>query len=161
MISEFSAIFLICFRKFDLRKTTHVTLFWNLSRNLDKISSEVRRENAKFYTKKEQRKFIYSFMSNLLKMLGLAKREKKIREIVWDLSGAKVCKYCRSRQELSNEYLLANSGVDTAALHRALISICWPKFCDLFFYFCIFLPNLNFWKVRKCSITFFCVYLLF
>ena len=29
------------------------------------------------------------------------------------LSGAKVCKSCRSRQELSNEYLLAKFGVDT------------------------------------------------
>ena len=28
--------------------------------------------------------------------------------------GAKACKSCRSRQELSNEYLLANIGVDTA-----------------------------------------------
>ena len=28
--------------------------------------------------------------------------------------GAKVCKSCRSRQELSNEYLLAKIGVDTA-----------------------------------------------
>ena len=31
----------------------------------------------------------------------------------WGLSGAKACKSCRSRQELSNEYLLANFGVDT------------------------------------------------
>ena len=29
-------------------------------------------------------------------------------------SGAKVCKSCRFRQELSNEYLLAKFGVDTA-----------------------------------------------
>ena len=35
-------------------------------------------------------------------------------EILRDLSGAKVCKSCRSRQELSNEYLLAKIGVDTA-----------------------------------------------
>ena len=28
--------------------------------------------------------------------------------------GANVCKSCRSRQELSNEYLLTNFGVDTA-----------------------------------------------
>ena len=32
----------------------------------------------------------------------------------WSLSGAKVCESCRSRQELSNEYLLAKIGVDTA-----------------------------------------------
>ena len=31
----------------------------------------------------------------------------------WGLSGAKACKSCRSRQELSNEYLLAKFGVDT------------------------------------------------
>ena len=31
-----------------------------------------------------------------------------------DSKGAKMCKYCRSRQELSNENLLANFGVDTA-----------------------------------------------
>ena len=30
------------------------------------------------------------------------------------MSGAKACKSCRSRQELSNEYLLAKIGVDTA-----------------------------------------------
>ena len=30
------------------------------------------------------------------------------------LSGAKACKSCRSRQELSNEYFLAKVGVDTA-----------------------------------------------
>ena len=30
------------------------------------------------------------------------------------LSGAKACKSCRSRQELLNEYLLANFGFDTA-----------------------------------------------
>ena len=32
----------------------------------------------------------------------------------WGLSGAKAFKSCRSRQELSNEYLLAKIGFDTA-----------------------------------------------
>ena len=32
----------------------------------------------------------------------------------WGLSGAKACKSCRSRQELSNEYLIANFGLDPA-----------------------------------------------
>ena len=32
----------------------------------------------------------------------------------WGLSGAKACKSCRSRQELSNEYFIAKFGVDTA-----------------------------------------------
>ena len=31
-----------------------------------------------------------------------------------DSKGAKMCNSCRSRQELSNEDLLANCGVDTA-----------------------------------------------
>ena len=33
--------------------------------------------------------------------------------IYWSLSGAKACKSCRSRQELSNEYFLAKFGFDT------------------------------------------------
>ena len=32
----------------------------------------------------------------------------------WMRSGAKVCKSCRSRQELSNEYLIAKIRFDTA-----------------------------------------------
>ena len=47
----------------------------------------------------------------------LAKKCEKIDENFlnyWGLSGAKACKSCRSRQELSNEYLLAKFGVDTA-----------------------------------------------
>ena len=32
----------------------------------------------------------------------------------WILSGAKVCKSCRSRKMLKNEYLVAKIGVDTA-----------------------------------------------
>ena len=32
----------------------------------------------------------------------------------WGLSGAKACKSCRSRQELSNEFFFAKFGVDTA-----------------------------------------------
>ena len=31
-----------------------------------------------------------------------------------DSKGARVCKSCRFRQELSNEYVIANFGVDTA-----------------------------------------------
>jgi hypothetical protein len=42
---------------------------------------------------------------------------KKMLTILADIlrsGGAKVCKSCRSRQELSNEFLLAKIGVDTA-----------------------------------------------
>ena len=59
-------------------------------RNLTKIElfSMSNFENAK------------EFDENLLKYCGL--------------SDAKACKSCRSRQELSNEYLLAKFGFDTA-----------------------------------------------
>ena len=45
----------------------------------------------------------------------------------WGLSGAKACKSCRSRQELSNAYFLAKFGFDTAenelARHHMLLSL--------------------------------------
>ena len=46
----------------------------------------------------------------------LPKNAKKFDEILlkyYRLSGAKACKSCRYRQELSNEYFLAKFGVDT------------------------------------------------
>ena len=62
----------------------------------------------------------------------------------WGLSGAKACKSCRSRQELSNEYLLAKIGFDTAEnepfnfhnfsslqgfdFHQAVVSQVWSSF---------------------------------
>ena len=48
---------------------------------------------------------------------GLPKNANKFKENLrkyWGLSGAKACKSCRSRHELSNAYLLARFGVDTA-----------------------------------------------
>ena len=36
--------------------------------------------------------------------------------------GAKACKSCRSRQELSNEYLVAKFGFDTA--ENGLLKVC-------------------------------------
>ena len=50
----------------------------------------------------------------------------------WGLSGAKTCKSCRSRQELSNEYLLAEIGVDTAE-HESLKVHLIFKLWDLIF----------------------------
>ena len=56
------------------------------------------------------------------KLLGISKIENahknwRTAELLmkyWGLSGAKTCKLCRSRQELSDEYLLAKFGFDTA-----------------------------------------------
>ena len=47
----------------------------------------------------------------------------------WGLSGAKTCKYCRSRQELSNEFLLAKSA---SIQPRTSLSKLGGKFYSLF-----------------------------
>ena len=68
--------------------------FLDILWNSDKIwwsCSANRRENCKILT--------MLFDENFLKY--------------WGLSGAKACKSCRSRQELSNEYFVAKFGVDT------------------------------------------------
>ena len=74
-------------------------------RNSDKSSSKFSFKMAKFNQKMLKiENFIFYF-------------RKKFDDFLlkfWSLSGAKVCESCRSRQELSNEYLLAKIGVDTA-----------------------------------------------
>ena len=40
--------------------------------------------------------------------------ETLVMVVLLDSKNAKMCKSCRSRQELTNEYLVANFGVDTA-----------------------------------------------
>ena len=66
---------------------THVTLFWNLSRNPDKISSKIdvkiRRKNTKFDTKNEKKSEIhFSFAKKMLTILA---------EILRLKNGAKEC----------------------------------------------------------------------
>ena len=78
--------------------------FLDILWNSDKIwwsCSANRRENCK----------------KLTMLFEILWKDAKIRDEIflkyWGMSGAKACKSCRSRQELSNEYLLANFGVDT------------------------------------------------
>ena len=53
--------------------------------------------------------------SEILKIkLWTCEKNDEIWRAFWMLSGAKACKSCRSRQDLSNEYLLAKFGFDTA-----------------------------------------------
>ena len=79
---EFSVIFKFAFANL-IEKATHVTLFWNLSRNLDKISSKVRRKNAKFDEKNETKSEIqYSIAKKCSRFLT-----KKLRLE----NGAKEC----------------------------------------------------------------------
>ena len=85
-------------------------------RNSEKISSKSARNSMKtverFFNRmrpKECWKIASSFEN-------LAENAKKVDTILLKysgLSGAKACKSCRSRQELSNEYFLAKFGVDT------------------------------------------------
>ena len=60
---------------------------------------------------------------------------QKKKKKYWGLSGAKACKSCRSRQELSNEYFLAKFGFDTAENNLVKFSF----FFLLFFSFLFFL----------------------
>ena len=63
------------------------------------------------------------------KLIFAKKCEKFWRNFLkyWGLRGAKACKYCRSRQELSNEYLLAKFGVDTEENEPQKSLLIWLK----------------------------------
>ena len=96
--------FLICFPKFDWTSGTHYSFleFVAKSRKIHQNSQK----KCKIRRRKWKTEIHYSFAKKCWRFLA---------EISRDLSGAKVCKSCsRSRQELSNEYLLAKIGVDTA-----------------------------------------------
>ena len=68
----------------------------------------------------------------------------------WSLSGAKVCESCRSRHELSNEYLLAKIGVDTAENEPPKV---WRKIHFIYSIFTkimtTFCWNFEIWAVQK------------
>ena len=78
--------------------------FWNETRNF----AHVRRGRSAGSTAGCFPVISWTFLLNSGKNLD------SVLLTFWDLSGAKVCRPCRSRQELSNEYLLAKIGVDTA-----------------------------------------------
>ena len=66
---------------------------------------------------KKNRKCIFFYIESIQKKEKITNEiPEKIRNLLtrWGLSGAKICESCRSRQEASNEYLLAKIGVDTA-----------------------------------------------
>ena len=82
LISEFSASFLFVFAN-SIEKSTHVTLFWILSRNPDKNSSKICRKNAKFDEKHEKnQKFNYLIAKKCWRFLA---------EILSLKNGAKEC----------------------------------------------------------------------
>ena len=74
-------------------------------------------------------------------------RSERCKNFLLDSKGAKACKSCRSRQELSNDYLLAKSGIDTAENEPLkVLYFRKPKYCILVFwrYF-----QLSFWIFQK------------
>ena len=94
-----------------IKKANSFWIFSVFGRNMwnsDKISSKSEQKSMKEWKKNE------FFQKNAKKIEKNAKTfDEKILKY-WGLSGAKACKSCRSRQELSNEYLLAKIRFDTA-----------------------------------------------
>ena len=88
-------------------KYRHISAFSGICREIPKQIHQHFAEKMQISTQKIGKKFIISFFHS----------RKNVDEFwlkFWSLSGAKVCESCTSRQELSNEYLLAKIGVDTA-----------------------------------------------
>ena len=88
-----------------LKNSENFNIFWNIG----EIPIKFHQDLSKITEKNSK-------ITNFCKILP--KNAKKIDENFlkyWGLSGAKACKSCRSRQELSNEYFLARFCVDTAA----------------------------------------------
>ena len=98
-------------------------IFWNLrnSQHFLKNSAKFREIFVRIGAKFDENGWkIAIFYKNLNKNM------KKFAEILlkfWILSGAKVCKTCRSRKMLSNEYLLAKIGADTEENEPSKV---WP-----------------------------------
>ena len=133
-ISEFSAIlnFLICFRKFDWKRDTRHSFLEFVAKSGQKFIKNSQKK-CKFDEENEiNRKFNFSiakkFWRFLTKKLRLEngpffpnfrqwipKRCKGFpRFLGFDSKTVHRSALCRSRRELSNEYLLAKIGVDTA-----------------------------------------------
>ena len=92
--------FLIRFRKFDWKSDTrHSSLEFvaKSGQNFIKHSQKILKCKIRW------RKWKNKIRNSLLKD-SFAKNVDDFWLKFWDLSGAKVCKSCRSRQELSNEY---------------------------------------------------------
>ena len=68
-----------------IEKATHVTRFWNLSRNPGKNSSKIRRTNAKFDEEIEKNRKFKIQLFNREKMLAI------LAEILRLKNGAKEC----------------------------------------------------------------------
>ena len=66
-ISDFSAIFKFVNSVFEnfIEKATDATVFWNLSRNPDKMSSKICRKNASFDAEMKNRKFVIHSRKNV------------------------------------------------------------------------------------------------
>jgi len=100
-ISSIFRIFLALFRKISRQFFISSTFLWNFG----KISLNFSRKIANFIEKREWKMKFHFHSVKKLDVFFLK---------FWDLSGAKVCKSCRSRKSWKNEYLVAIVAVDTA-----------------------------------------------
>ena len=88
-----------------------VFIFRKLWRNSDKNNPTSDTKNNQHWVYQWQ----HLLESDLSKFIfEIAKYLDDLLLTIWYLNGAKVCKYCRSRQELSKRYLPAKIGVGTA-----------------------------------------------
>ena len=102
LISEFLAIFDFVFANL-IEKATHVFFLEFVAKSGQKFIKNSQK-NTKFDAENEKSEIQYSFAKKCWRFLA---------EILRLKSGAR-SGLCRSRRELSNEYLLAKIGVDTA-----------------------------------------------
>ena len=99
-----SRTLIICFRKFDWKSNTCHSFLEFGAKSGQNFIKHFRKKCKIQHKNYKTQKFIFPSRKNV----------DDFWLTFWDLSGAKVCKSCRSRHQLSNEYLLAKIGVDTA-----------------------------------------------
>ena len=101
-----------------IEKATHVTIFWNLARNPEKISSKIRRKNAKFELFAIELMNIHSFNRKIF--LAIFDEKIEIRERCKGVHFVDLGESFPTLNLLfepdshSNSYLLAKFGFDTA-----------------------------------------------
>ena len=99
-ISDFSANFSFVSANL-INKKRHVTLLWNLSRNPDNISSNIRIKNTKFDAENEKKSEIHISSAKMLTIFGWHFE-------IWAVQKVQRSALCRSRQELCKEYICKN-----------------------------------------------------
>ena len=87
-----------------LKNLRHLIIFREIPEKIKKSVNMMDAKNDEFDSK--QCKLLQNFQKNQKMFRKSSKILTRFSLKIWDRSGAKACKSCRSRQELSNEYLL-------------------------------------------------------